>query len=257
MDYSLKTVNKALDILEQLSIKSEDSLTSLYKTMDMPKTTIFRLVNTLEKRGYILKNSSGSLSLGPRVMGLVSSTLRSGWIAELNKTAHPYMVDLRDLYEDTVNLAIRIGDNLIYIDVVEGTYAMRFVELPGAIGSLHATALGKTLLAYLDPIELKNILKRLTFEKLTPSTIDNPDDFLYELQLTKKQGFALDCEGAVIGGSCIAVPILSDGKKPIAALSIASARARMLDARMESMKLSLMDACRNIEDILYVKKFAF
>ena len=157
-EYELKTVNKALDIIEYMSTKTDINLDNLCKAVEMPKTTVFRMVRTLEKRGYIIKDPSGSLCLGPRILQWVSSPIKSEWIIRLQKAARPYMIDLRDLFEDTVNLGIRTGNNIIYIDVVEGTYPVRFIELPGALGPLHATALGKVM-SHILILELKNILK--------------------------------------------------------------------------------------------------
>ena len=69
--------------------------------------------------------------------------------------------------------------------------------------------------------------------------------------MIKNKGYAIDNEEAVIGSRCVAASILSDEKKPIAAISISAASSRIMDARLESIKIALMDACANIAGVLY------
>ncbi len=247
--YSLGTVHKALDVVEHLAGQRQKSLDSLAKAVQMPKGTVFRLVHTLESRGYVVRGPSGHLGLGPRVLWLASGNSRN-WVIELQKAAHPYLETLRDRFGDTVNLAVRSGDHLVYIDVVEGTHPLRFIEVPGTIGPLHATALGKALLAFLPVNDLKTVLPALRLEALTPRTITDPGRFREELTRTKSQGHALDDWETADGAKCVAVPIFDSKGIPLAAISLSMPDSRFSQEKLGAAKAALTEACRKTAEAL-------
>lgn len=245
--YDLGTVNKALDVVEHLARHREETLDSLARAVGMPKSTVFRLVHTLERRGYAVRGPSGSLGLGPRVLWLVSADNRN-WVIELQKVAHPHLVALRDEFGDTVNLAVRSTDHVVYIDVVEGIHPLRFIEVPGTIGPLHATALGKALLAYLPAVEQKSVISSLRFEPLTPRTITDPESFRAELAATAGRGYALDDWETADGAKCVAVPILDRKSAPIAAISLSMPDSRFTEEKRAAATVALSAACQAIAD---------
>ncbi len=247
--YELGTVNKALEVLEHLAHHNEETLETLGRALDMPKATVFRLVYTLEKRGYVVRTPLGALGLGPRVLWLVTESKRS-WFLLLREAALPRMLELRDLFGDTVNLGTRSGSQLVYIDVVEGTYPVRFVEMPGALGPLHATALGKALLAHLPASELESVLSGLTLRRYTPATITNPDRLAKELAKIRSRGYSIDNGESVEGATCVGAPVLAKGGRPLAAISMAIPNSRLNAEKLDSVRSALLDACRRTEEAM-------
>lgn len=245
--YDLGTVNKALDVVEHLARQREATFDSLARAVDMPKATVFRLVYTLERRGYIIRGPLGELGLGPRVLWLASGNNRN-WVIELQQAARPHLVALRDAFGDTVNLAIRSSDHLVYIDVAEGTHPVRFIEVAGSVGPLHATALGKALLAHLPPAELRTVLASLSFQALTPKTIVDPELFSRELAKVRDSGYALDDWESVAGAKCVAVPILGRGGIPLAAISLSMPESRFSHDKLEAVRVALLETSRAIAE---------
>lgn len=247
--YDLRSVRRALDVLEVLADAGELTLEALARRTGLPKPTVFRLVRTLEERGYVVRATSGNLGLGPRVLSLAGGE-RKPWVALVREVARPEMVRLRDALEDTVNLAVRAAGHVVYVDVAEGTYPVRFVESPGALGPLHATALGKVLLAFLPAAEREELLSELPLARLTARTIVDREQLQEELQKVRDAGFGVDDEESVEGARCVAAPILVEGGRALAAISVSAPAGRMGPGRLSLVRSHLLDACARIGERL-------
>lgn len=247
--YDLRSVRRALDVLEVLSDAGELTLEALARRTRVPKPTVFRLVRTLEERGYVVRGVSGALALGPRVFSLVGGG-RKPWVVLLREVARPEMVRLRDVLEDTVNLAVRAAGHVVYVDVVEGTYPVRFVESPGALGPLHATALGKVLLAYLPSAERDELLGELPLARLTARTIVDREQLREELDRVREAGFAVDDEESVEGARCVAAPVLVESGRAVAAISVSAPTGRLCPERLSMVCSHLLDVCAKISERL-------
>lgn len=247
--YDLRTVRRALDVLEVLSDAGALTLEALARRTGVPKPTVFGVVRTLEERGYMVRGPSGTLGLGPRVLSLAGGE-RKPWVVLLREVARPEMVRWRDALEDTVNLAVRAAGHVVYVDVVEGTYPVRFVESPGALGPLHATALGKVLLAFLPPAEREELLLELPLARLTGRTIVDREQLQDELRKVREKGFAVDDEESVEGARCVAAPVLVESGRGLAAISVSAPAGRLGPARLSLVRSHLVDACAKISERL-------
>lgn len=232
----IAVLHKAFDVLEFLQ-KSEAprSLDEIVAENQIPRSTAHRLLTNLISRGYAEKDQAGRYTLGLKLL-VLGATVRSRYT--LRDIAHPFMVELRNRFDETVNLGTLQGDTVLYLETVESYHPIRLTGSLGVVDPVHATAIGKAILAWLPP-ERRPVLSN--WKRLTPSTICDAEDFTSELARVKKRGYALDDEESMEGGRCIGVPLLHAGH-PVAGLSISGPIARITRERL----LEMADALKQV-----------
>jgi DNA-binding IclR family transcriptional regulator len=139
---------------------------------------------------------------------------------DLRKIATPFLEELRQWSGESINLAIRDDKEVVYIERLFGHHSLGIRSELGKRARLHSTALGKAILAHMDPKETRAILFGYEFTPITPKTITNLEDFLEELKRVGITGYAIDEEENELGGRCLAAPIFNNYSIPVAAVSI-------------------------------------
>ena len=169
-NYAIQSVSHALDILESFT-RDEDELgvTILSKRLGLHKNNVFRLLATLEHRGYIEQNSlSENYRLG-------SKTLQIGAIfidqRECRRKARPILEDLMAASGETTVVAVLRGSKVVYMDSVESTKTVRAVSRIGAMLPAHCTAVGKVQLATLPVAEIERLYPEMDLPSLTDKSI--------------------------------------------------------------------------------------
>lgn len=244
--YKTAVLQKALDVLEVVAFARPSlSLQEVAERAGLPRATAFRLLANLVERGYVSRSDAGSYALGSRARLLGS--LRQDQ-AQIREAALPRMRDLRDRHGQTVSLAVRVAHQLLYLETVEGTQALRFVEPAGATGPLHATALGKALLAWCAPPVRDTVLSDVQFERFTDSTITSREAFQEELVRVHERGYSVDDEESVPGARCVAAPILEAGGMATAAMSVSAPIAALDWSEVAIVANDVQHACREISE---------
>jgi DNA-binding IclR family transcriptional regulator len=237
-------LHKTLDILE--TIKNERSglrLTELARLVDLPKPTVYRILTTLEGRGYLDRVAGG----GYRIARKLSDFQRSAPLEQvLNKVAQPVMEELARSTKETVNLGLLDGYEVVVINTVESPLSIRMSSTIGKRRDVHATALGKVLLAGGSDKDVSRLIRLRKLPRLTEYTITDPDAFFAEVRKVHKRGYAFDNQENEIDGRCIGAPILGPDDSVIAALSISGPVFRMTVKRAESFAPVLRQACARI-----------
>src|SRR6185312_4354513 len=162
----------------------------------IPRSTAHRLLSNLVSRGYAEKDVAGRYSLGLKLLALGGSVR---YRYTLRDIARPFMVELRNRFDETVNLGILQADAVLYLETVESYHPIRLTGSLGVVDPVHATAIGKAILASL-PSERRPVLSN--WRRLTASTICDAEKFASELVRVKKRGYALDDEESMEGGRC-------------------------------------------------------
>ena len=237
---SIAVLHKALDILDALQTAGRpQALDEIVAATGIKRSTAHRLLLNLSARGYIERSASARFGLGLRLLELGANVRQK---QSLREVALPLMLELRDHFRETVNLGKLRGESVVYLESVESAYAFRVSPALGVLDPVHATALGKAIVAWLPP-ERRPILSNWT--SLTPKTITDPGQFDANLTLTRKLGFAIDDEESMEGGRCVGVPILHN-HTAVAALSISGPKARITDDRIQEMADWLKSAAEKI-----------
>jgi DNA-binding IclR family transcriptional regulator len=241
----VKSAQRALTVLELLA-RSEAPLTfgEIGAALDYPRSSLFGLLNTLLDRHWLeFDGQSRKYWLGIRTLEAGSAYLRS---IDLVQLARPHMERVRDLLDETVQLAVLEGRFNIYIGKVEGTQHLRLASEVGLRLAAHATALGKMLLAGLSKEELERLMATVRLERFTPQTITDFATLHRELDRTRERGYATDDEEHTLGVRCVAVPIRDHAGRTVAALSVSFPTVRYTDRRRERARVLLLEAVAGI-----------
>ncbi len=207
------------------------------------KSSAFRLLFTLEKLGFVQRQEPGGVyRLGPRLLRLAATALQS---RDLNRTALPFMETLLSRFQETVNLGVLDHGQVLYIQVLESPHTFRLAARAGLRSSLHSTAMGKSLLAYLPEYELNRLLEQ-GLTPLTSRTITNQQALRRELARVRKRGYAVDNQEDSDGARCVGAPVFDASKRVVAAMSISGPATRMTFPRMAEMAREIRAACLSI-----------
>lgn len=235
-------------MIQILSIFSIDrpSLTikDIQDELDMPKSTIFRILNTLEQHQYIQRNDE------THVYSLGYEFFRLGSIYQLNldyrRVALPHMYDLMEETEETVELNILIGINRVCVEKIDSPHDVRNFVRVGERSPAYSGASGKVMLAFLNDKELVEI-----FKKLKSQNIDiDINQLKKELQEIRKLGYAITRGERIYGSYAIAAPILGPNGKLIAGLTIAGPLQRLSEEREAFLTVKCIQAAKKISKYL-------
>jgi IclR family transcriptional regulator, KDG regulon repressor len=240
----VRVLHKTLDVLE--IVKSRDSgytLADLTRAVELPKATVYRIVSTLEKRGYLDRGQDGGYRLAQKMFDLQR---QDSIETILSRAAQPFMQKLVDLYKETVNLGILNAGEVVVINTVESPLSVRMSSKIGNRRHLHSTALGKCFLAGLPDKDLLRLLRVKGMPRLTDNTIVTKPELMVEIERVRKQGYAIDNEENETDGRCIGAPVYGQDKRVLAAVSISSPLFRMDMARTRSLAPELKSVCAQI-----------
>ncbi len=245
--YAVAALERGLTILQTLAA-SESPLTlhEVSARTRVPKTTAFRLLATLEGRGFVTRTREGAYRVGLRVIQLAQAT---GTAAELRRAAQPALQRLHNLSEDTVNLAKWHDGQVVYLDVLPSPRPLRFVEMPASLAPLHATALGKAIAAFLPEGAVIDLLRQAGMRRFTPLTITGLPRFLKEIGRVRQRGFAIDRQEKDLGAACIAAPVF-DIRGISGAISLSAPAWRMDARRVQKLAPVLLEACASLSRVL-------
>ena len=215
----IESVTRALDILEVLDDGGEMSVTDIARKLGMEKSTVFRTINTLKARHYVTQDQdslryANSYKLFEMGHNVVRNT-------GLPKLGFRFMRQLAAKVKGAVNLGIRDGLKVVYIDKIESDETVKVCMKIGQSIPLYCTGLGKALLAYLPESEVRSLMSRETFSPFTDTTIRNVEELVEDLALIRRLGYGLDNEEHLPGIVCVASPVFNAKGETIAALSVA------------------------------------
>jgi IclR family KDG regulon transcriptional repressor len=220
------SVQRAVDILNLFDSQCRElGTTEIARMLGMHKSTTASLVYTLEANGFLSQNpETRKYRLGLKLVERAFAMLDQ---IEIRQVAYPFLRDLRDQWNETVNLAIMEGSDVVYVERLLGTKALGMRSEVGRRAPAHVTALGKALLACLPTSNVQAYIDEYGLPPLTPRTITDPDRFMTEIENARELGYAIDDEENEIGGRCVAVPVFDHTGHPVAAVSVSAPTTRL------------------------------
>jgi IclR family transcriptional regulator, KDG regulon repressor len=230
-NYLIQSVSHALDILESFT-KTEDELgvTELSKRLELHKNNVFRLLATLEHRGYIEQNSSTeNYRLGHKTLQLGATFIEQ---RECRRQARPILESLMAASGETAVVAVLRANKVIYMDSVETDKTVRAISRIGAMLPAHCTAVGKAQLAFLSPAEIERLYPDNSLSGLTGKSIKTRDVLLAELKAVPEKGYAFENEECDIEVRSIAAPVRDFSNNVIAAVGIVAPASRLSDEKL-------------------------
>jgi DNA-binding IclR family transcriptional regulator len=233
-------ISKVLRILETLQGSSAGlGLKAICDATGIHKSTAHRFLKHLEREGYLIRTEAGAYLIGPR---LAQISARGSQSATIQAVARPILWELWKSTQETVNLAVLDQGTVLYVDVIESPHEFRLSSRVGSRRSLHVTALGKALAAFLSAEQQENVFSTITFQAATPNTIMNLVQFRQELQRVRRHGYAVDDEEAVQGARCVSAPILNADREAIGAVSVSGPVTRVTPNQVPALARAVMAA---------------
>lgn len=225
--------------------RAEDGVhvSELARTLKLPKATVFRILFTLQEIGYARKDPVSRSYLSVRGAGWVNHDESR---KTLRRVARPHMEKVLSRFEQTVNLAVLDRGQVLYTEILEGLRSIRMSANVNTYAPVHATGVGKSMLAFLHPIEAEEVLKKNPLAKLTPKTITSIQAQLRAFKRIREQGYAIDNEEAEIGARCVAAPIFSSQGRSTAAISVSGPVNYMTGTVVGQIAQTLTEAARKI-----------
>ena len=219
-------LGKAMIVLEAFAADDNGiGFTELQQRTGLPKATLHRVAGDLVE-ARLLSRIDGEYHLGSHLfeLGMRASVERT-----LLEVATPFLEDLYERTHETVHLGLREGAEVVYVAKVGGHRQVRSPSRIGGRMPVHATAIGKALLAWAEEAERIAVLTG-PLDRRTPRTVTAPGRLRQQLERVREDGVAFEFEEGAVGLVCVAAPVLDASDRPVAAISVAGGATRFRPA---------------------------
>jgi DNA-binding IclR family transcriptional regulator len=239
--YEIPSLAKACRLLQLVAEhQGEWTATELARAIETPRTTCFRMLQTLVQEKLILADGS-SYRLGAGLVRLGLKTLEG---LSIRRLCVPVLRELAKTLGETVHLAILCDDRSLLLEVYDSPQSQRVSSRPGSLVWLHASATGKVLLSHLDQGPRNELFTRLEMPALTPRSLTSPELLSAQFPAILEQGYAMDDEEYQHDYRCLAVPVKDGQGKVIAAIGLTSSPARLPYASIASVISRMQEGSR-------------
>ncbi|WP_042664127.1 IclR family transcriptional regulator [Haloferax sp. ATB1] len=225
----IKSVQTMFRIIDQLKQLESASVSELATALDLPRSTAHNYLSTLTGEGYLIKQN-GEYQLSIQFLELGSFARKQQKIYEIAKP------EVRRLARETGELTSLLVEDQgegVYLQRERGEQAVQVQAYVGTRAPLHATALGKCILAHKSTEFIDQVIEHHGLEKSTEKTVSTREELLDRLDEVRERGYAFDDEERIEGLRCIASPILSTDDRVLGAISVSGPSYRMRGERYE------------------------
>ena len=238
-------LEKAMHLLNIVSsAPAPMTFTELLRAGSLPKATLHRILATLTREGLLRHDPfTKTYRLGLRLLELAHEVWGD---FDLRLAAQDELVRLRNAVRETVHLAVLDGGRVVLIAVEDAGRDGHPGSKVGMKLPVHATALGKVIVAYLEPARQLELLAGLNLTSYSPATLANLTDLRRELDLTRARGYAIELDEYETGTVAVAAPIFDIEGRPIGAVAVNALVGRVDAARAHALSSTLIGAARTI-----------
>ena len=241
---------RTLLILEVLG-RSDRAMTAteINREIDLPKQTLHRLCNTLEREGFLVRQgNSNRFQPGRRLRALGAGLLHT---SQTHLARHQVLLELSRQFRETVNYVIPEDTGMSYLDRVETDWPFR-IQLPvGSNVPFHCTASGKCFMSTLSPKARRSFVAGLDLQRLTSQTKAEPSELLEDLAISAKRGYALDEEEFMDGMVAISVPVQDFEGRYVASIAVHGPIQRLSLPEAETRIEVLKAGARQLQEALF------
>lgn len=243
---TIQALERGLVVLKTLARENGQTLSELSLRIGLPVSTLHRVLQTLEAHRFVrFDEPSQTWNVGVEAFRTGSRFLRQTNLLESGREA---MRQLMEETGETANMAIRDRTEVVFIAQVETHQPIRAFFRPGSRGALHASGIGKALLAAMPRPEAERLLGRTGLERFTAKTLDSTETLFADLRATAERGWAVDDEERYIGMRCVAATIYDSLGEPVAGISVSGPTARLDAAAMASLGPLVLRAARTVSE---------
>lgn len=235
-------LDRGLVVMQALAREGHMSLTDLSLKAGIPTSTAHRILMTLEKRGFAeLSEDSNEWSVGIESFRVGNSYLER---TNLIESSRKVMRNLMETTGETANLAIADDGAVVFISQVESHNPIRAFFRPGSRGNMHASGIGKALLANMLKRDVEKILQSKGCPEYTEKTLTSPNALFLDLETTRRRGWAFDDEERYVGMRCIAACIYNSYGEAVAGISVSGPTVRFSDHLLQVIGAQVMEAAQ-------------
>lgn len=235
--YVVRAVDRSLTVLALLARKPTGmDASALARAAQLHVSTVFRILQTLKLRNFVVETPSGLYRIGPKAFEVGSSFLRS---TSLQPEGQVIVERLAAETGETASMGILDSDEVLYLAIAHG---QRELGIQSNVGTRHppyCTALGKVLMADLSWPDAQALLTRIELTRMTKNTIVDVSRWPEELRKVAAQGYALDAEERVLGVRAVAAPVRDHSGRVVAAISAAGPAFRITGDNLEPLILQV------------------
>lgn len=233
-----------MEVFEYLSEAQGKALTALSDEMGQSPATVYRILVTLEGRGLVeFDHDEQVWHIGPRAFVIGSRFLRR---TSLVDRARPEMRKLMEATGETANLGVEKEGMVLFLSQVETHASIRAFFPPGTLSPMHASGIGKALLAYMDEDRLDRLLAKTELRAFTDRSITSPAALKEDLATVRAQGFSIDNEEKNAGMRCIAAPVFDINREAVAGISVSGPTSRVSEAEIARLSRPVIEAARQL-----------
>lgn len=228
---AVQALDRGLTLLEILAEEDGLTLSELSRRSGVSASTVHRILLTLESRAYVQHDMERGLWLvGVGAFKTGSAFLRNRRVASMGRAA---MHALMEATGETVNLGIEDDGEVVFISQIESHDTLRAFFRAGSRGAMHASGVGKALLAEFPEHRVRQICAVRRLERFTEHTITDLGELLSELAQGRRNGWALDDEERSLGMRCVAAPIFNEHAEAIAGVSVSGPTVRVTPRKLD------------------------
>jgi IclR family acetate operon transcriptional repressor len=228
--HSVQALDRGLTLLGIIAEADGLSLTTIAQRAGIAPSTAHRILNTLKVAGFVqCVGSQGHYLIGVKAFKVGAAFLRN---RKLVDTGRSIIRRLMEATGETATIGIEKDDYVVFISQMESHQSIRAFHRPGSRGSLHASSIGKAILASLSDEAVAERLHRVGMPKFTEHTIVDPSVLLKDLADARKRGWAVDDQERAEGMRCVGAAVFNEYGEVMGGISISGPMVRMSDERL-------------------------
>lgn len=241
---TIKSLDRAMAVFEYLSDSQGMPLTMLADETEQSPATVYRILVTLEGRGLVEFDHEEQLwYIGPRAFVIGAQFLRR---TSLVDRARPIMRRLMEATGETANLGIEKEGKVLFLSQVETHASIRAFFPPGTLSPMHASGIGKALLAHMHSDQLDRFLAATDLQAFTEHSITGRAELLDNLRVIRDRGYSVDNEEKNDGMRCIAAPVFDTNQEAVAGISVSGPTSRVSQAAIQRLSRPVIEAAHDL-----------
>lgn len=246
-----KTVIRTMELIHLFIDHPELTFQEIVELSEVPKSSVFRMISSLEEMGYLEKGEDNKYRLGTvflKLGQLVSSRLN------VRKIAAPIMQSLHEQYHQAINLAILEGNEAVYVEKIDHYQRVKLYTSVGRRSPLYGGACARAILSFLTNNEIENYLKSTELIPYSPHTISRSDELWKTIQEARINGYTVSKSELEAHTASVAAPIFDYSGKVIGSISIAGIENDFTEEQVREYGEAMKDAAQLISTELgYLK----
>ena len=243
--HTIPVIDRMMDLLGAVEQRQAGmTISDLIVVLDLPRTSVYRILNTLQRHDMVRRDDAGAYHLGPRLLSLASHVVARSSDIDIAAICQPVLDRVASELGDGVKLSVLDSEGILVLAAAQGRREYALTVAPGQRMPIHAGAASKLLLAYLDPAE-QDLWLAKPLVGFTSKTITDPKRLRSELIRIRRLGWAQDKGENAPSIHAFAAPIYTQSGKVVAALSIPFLSGTE-PARMEVIRIATIDAAAAI-----------